>query len=456
MNTTQHKAIATVASLALLGGPALAACSGAQQPPSNAKPAKGSATAWTVTACGTYSGTGCAPTGTRVDLRRPVFSHPTRITNPLFPASRTRQVVQLGHVGAKPFRSETTLLPRTGTVVWGGQRIHVVLVQYLAFLDGRIEELAVDRYAQADDGSVWYLGEDVFDYRHGAVSASEGTWLAGRDAPPSMIMPARPVVGDTYRSENTIGVVFEEMRVKAVGRSLPGPVGTVRGAITVDELHLDGAHTEKVLAPGYGEFSTKDGADVEGVAVAAPTDAVTDPLPTALRDLTTSAWGLLESARLDDWEAATATSERMRRHWATLAGASPPPLVAEQTAAAVRRLDTAVGARRPLDAQQAAIDVAQSALDLQLRYDPVSRVDVERFHLHAQQLRVHAASSDVAGTSGEVATLEWLADRIPLSPYARRQVNTSLRGLRWAADTKNLPAAADHAGRVAAQVRSLA
>jgi hypothetical protein len=31
----------------------------------------------------------------------------------------------------------------------------VVLSQYLAYLDGRITEVALDRYAQADDGSVW-------------------------------------------------------------------------------------------------------------------------------------------------------------------------------------------------------------------------------------------------------------------------------------------------------------
>ncbi len=51
-------------------------------------------------------------------------------------------------------------------------------------------------YAQADDGSVWYFGEDVFDFRDGAIVVTEGTWLAGRDGPAAMIMPADPQVGD--------------------------------------------------------------------------------------------------------------------------------------------------------------------------------------------------------------------------------------------------------------------
>ena len=62
--------------------------------------------------------------------------------------------------------------------------------QYVAFLGGSIEEVAYDLYAQADDGSVWYFGEDVFDFRDGAIVVTEGTWLAGKDGPAAMIMPA--------------------------------------------------------------------------------------------------------------------------------------------------------------------------------------------------------------------------------------------------------------------------
>ena len=56
-------------------------------------------------------------------------------------------MVLLGHVDGKPFRSETTLLPGTATVVWGGQRIQVLISQYAAFLDGRIDEAGLDREA---------------------------------------------------------------------------------------------------------------------------------------------------------------------------------------------------------------------------------------------------------------------------------------------------------------------
>jgi hypothetical protein len=134
------------------------------------------------TPCGTYSGTGCAPPSERGDLAKPSFTHPTTITNALFPISHLRSAVLLGHVEGRPFRTETTLLPGRRTVAWNGEQIAVLVSQYMAYLDGRLEEVALDRYAQADDGSVWYLGEDVFDYRDGTIALTEGTWLAGATA----------------------------------------------------------------------------------------------------------------------------------------------------------------------------------------------------------------------------------------------------------------------------------
>src|ERR671911_2334646 len=100
-----------------------------------------------------------APESERVDLTMPTFSDPTNVTNPLFPVSLQESVLMLGHVDGKPFRTEVTLLPETRIIEWEGQRVETLVSQYNAFLDGRIEEVAYDYYAQADDGSVWYFGE---------------------------------------------------------------------------------------------------------------------------------------------------------------------------------------------------------------------------------------------------------------------------------------------------------
>jgi hypothetical protein len=441
---------------------AASACDGAPAParsePSSAYPA-GQPTFTAQAECGTYSGKGCAPTSQRVDIDRPKFSNPTRITNPLFPISALESAVLLGEVDGKPFRSETTLLPRTGIVMLDGRPVEVLLSQYIAYLDGRITEVALDRYAQADDGSVWYLGEDVFDYddETATISVTEGTWLAGRDGPPAMIMSGEPKVGQVFRPEDIPGIVFEEVRVKEVGKTVDGPLGKVDGAIVAEELHLDGSRSEKVFAPRYGEFYTASDGEIEALSLAVATDRAKGPEPIELTKLITGTWGLVESARLEEWEAADATLARVTTDWKALAASTPPARIAKALDSALKSLTAAVAGKKPGPVASAAIDVAQSALDLELRYRTVALVDVERFHLHTQRLRTEAAADDAAGVAAEVATLEWFRERIAgtLTTEELRVVDDALAHLRAASGTGNLGAAADQAARLGALVRNL-
>ena len=157
------------------------------------------------------NGTGClplAPQSKRVDLAAPAFSRPAEITNPLFPIAQVTQSLQLGTVDGEPFRAEVTLMPGTKAITWDGRQVPTRIHQYVAYSGGRILEVALDWYAQADDGSVWYFGEDVFNYEDGVVADTHGTWLAGRDGPPGMIMPADPGAGQVYRPANIPGLVF--------------------------------------------------------------------------------------------------------------------------------------------------------------------------------------------------------------------------------------------------------
>ena len=110
---------------------------------------------------------------------------------------------------------------------------------------------------QADDGSVWYFGEDVYNYRHGVVADISGTWLAGKEGPAAMIMPADPAVGVVHRPENIPGLVWEEVAVKAVGQQADGPRGPVTGAMIGRELRAarsraDGASTQPADGPQRG------------------------------------------------------------------------------------------------------------------------------------------------------------------------------------------------------------
>jgi hypothetical protein len=402
----------------------------------------------TTPTCGTDSGAGCRPESERVDLYEPSFSNSTKITNPLFPTSDLHSALLLGNVDGLPLRVEVTLLPNTKTITWNGRRVETLQSQYVAFLGGRIHEVALDWYAQADDGSVWYFGEDVFNYEDGVVADTDGTWLAGRDGPAAMIMPAYPQVGDVYRPENIPGLVFEEVIVKSTGVTVDGPRGAVGGAIVVEELHMDGAREEKTFAPGYGEFSTGDGSSLEALALAVPTDALPGPPPAEVEALSAGAAGIFEAAQSGDWNAASATVDAMTAAWGALQAGGVPKMLDAQMSDALDALAGSVDARNPSEARQAAIDVARASLDLQLRHRPPAEIDLSRFDLWARQLLIDAG--DPGSVRGDVATLEWIWDRIAhtLDSSDVSCIDTLLGDLRAAADAKDLASATDAAKRL--------
>ena len=280
-----------------------------------------------------------APESKRLDITAPKFSKPTEITNPLFPVSRLRSVIFNGKVDGKPFRTETTLLPETRTIEWSpSQRVEARVSQYHAYLDGRIEEVALDYYAPADDGSVWYLGEDVYDYdRGGLVDSTLGSWLAGREGPPEMIMPADPDVGDVHRAENIPAIAFEEVEIKTTDKTVDGPPGPVKGAMVGRELHDDGTYSEKVFAPGYGEFYSAHEGDTEALALAVPTDGLKRPPPPELSALSRAGAELLDPARSGNWKSASPGSRNASRAWAAYRTEGVPPRLAAEMESASRR-----------------------------------------------------------------------------------------------------------------------
>ncbi len=394
-----------------------------------------------------------APEADRVDLAVPTFSNSTEITNPLFPVSQQASVLMLGEVDGLPFRTEVTLLAETRIIEWEGQRVEVAVSQYSAYLDGRITEVALDLYAQADDGSVWYFGEDVFDFRDGAIVVTEGTWLAGRDGPAAMIMPGDPQVGDVYRPENAPGFVFEEVTIAAVGQTLEGPLGRIEGGITADELHADGSHEEKIFAPGYGEFLTGGGGDTEALALAVPTDSLSEPIPAELAAMSSGALAVIDAGASQDWSVASTAASDMAAAWEThWAGSVPAPIEPLMTDA-LQAMGDAVNAQDAPEARQAAIEVARLAFDLQLRYRGVVEVDLSRLDLWAAQLILDAESDDQPGFYADAFAMDYVRDRIvhALTAADRVSVNIELGAIQAAVIDEDLAAGAE----AAAQLRSL-
>jgi len=342
-------------------------------------------------------------------------------------------------------RHEITLLPEIKTIEWEGQQVDTVVSQFTAYGDGRVLEVARDFFAQADDGSVWYFGEDVENYVDGVLDNTDGTWLAGKDGPPGMIAPADPQVGDVYRPENIPGFVFEEVTVRSITETVDGPQGPISGAMLVEELLMDGVVEDKIFAPVYGEFMAQVVSEDElvTVSIGVPLDAVGGPVPAEVDQLATAGADLFVAAGAADWAAVTALLDSLNTAWASYRETGVPPLTADGMDLALEALAAAAGGEDAPATQQAANDLAYVVTDLRLRHEEPAAVDVDRMDIVARQIMVDAAADDEAFVLGDVRHLEalWARTFQNVDGSAASSIEGQLADLRVAAESGDYPAA---------------
>lgn len=186
-----------------------------------------------------------------------------------------------------------------------------------------------------------------------------------------MIMPADPKMGNVFLPENIPGFVFEEVTVKAVDQTVPGPHGPVHRAMISEELHQDASLEEKIFAPGYGEFFTGSGNNVEALALAVPTDVLPGPVPAELRALSNGADRIFAAVKSKNWKAAAVAAEEMSSAWKTYnATGEVTARLRAPMKRALRGLSSATGSRNATKSRRSGLAVADAALDLQLQYRP--------------------------------------------------------------------------------------
>jgi len=134
----------------------------------------------------------------------------------------------------------------------------------------------------------------------------------------------------------------------------------------------------------------------------------------------------------------------MRADWDAQRARVVPPRLVAPTNAGLAALARAVAARDSPRARDAALDVVQAALDLELSYQPPAQIDRARFDLWLRQTLVDAAARDRAAVSGDLATLEWIRDRIAhtLDSVEVTRIDTHLERLRDQVVDRDLAAAA--------------
>jgi hypothetical protein len=127
-----------------------------------------------------------------------------------------------------------------------------------------------------------------------------------------------------------------------------------------------------------------------------------------------------------------------------------PPRLGPRLRRALGILSDSVARRDSVRARRAALNLADAALDVELRTRPPEEIDRARFELWARKLVVDASAGDAAGVRGDLATLEWIRDRIAqtFDKVALTRIDAHAAVLRTRINDEDLPAAAAEATRL--------
>src|SRR3981081_3765605 len=85
----------------------------------------------------------------------PKFSHPKDITNSYLPLASLKQDILEGTEKGHPLRVERTVKPGGKIFSINGQEVEALIMEDREFINGQIEEVALDYFAQDDDGTVY-------------------------------------------------------------------------------------------------------------------------------------------------------------------------------------------------------------------------------------------------------------------------------------------------------------
>ena len=186
------------------------------------------------------------------------FGHSLNINNPYFPlvqgSKYTYEVEEAGQI------VETIVVEvpvQTKTIL--GVQTQVVRDRVFR-PDGQLIEDTFDWYAQDDTGNVWYLGEQVTNYKYDeqgnfVETTSGGSWEAGvNGAVAGVIMEANPRVGDRYYQEFHANDVLDQAAVLARGKTVTVPVGTFSNVLRTRDTSVmePMGLKDKYFAPGLG------------------------------------------------------------------------------------------------------------------------------------------------------------------------------------------------------------
>ncbi len=144
-----------------------------------------------------------------------------------------------------------TILPETQQV----DGVTAGILEERETKNGKLVEVSRNFMAtERDTGDVYYLGEDVDNYKNGKVVDHESAWRAGvAGARFGLMIPAKPVVGEKFYQEIAPKVAMDRVEVVSIDETVKTPAGVFEHCVHLREttpLEHDVSH--KYYAPRIG------------------------------------------------------------------------------------------------------------------------------------------------------------------------------------------------------------
>ena len=192
------------------------------------------------------------------DFSSAKFDNPTDITNQWFPLTPGTQQVFEGfseQAGRKIPHSIIYYVTDLTKEIVG---VRTVVVYILDYSDGQLVEAEIAFYAQANDGTVWFMGEYPEVYEDGKLVEAPA-WIPGyKGAQAGIVMKAYPQVGLPSYAQGWGPAVnwTDRGRVVALGEQTCVPVGCYKDVLVIEEFSQSepDAFQVKYYAPGVGNI----------------------------------------------------------------------------------------------------------------------------------------------------------------------------------------------------------
>ena len=187
------------------------------------------------------------------------------VDNPYFPLIPGTLYKYIETADGERSENVITVTHETKTIMG----VKCVVVHDTVMKDGVLTEDTYDWFAQDNQGTVWYFGEDTKEYKPGGQVSTEGSWEGGvNGALPGIIMPGQPKPGNPYYQEYERGQAEDMGQIVALDDSVKAPFGSFSGSVRTKEWSmLESGSENKWYVKGIGVVRTESTAGEVAVLV---------------------------------------------------------------------------------------------------------------------------------------------------------------------------------------------